>query len=163
MRTEGIPGFEECMVFLVWLPKRPRVIGCKTIFKEAGDVPWLKRVWCILVELLGVVGCKGKEKEQGGWWLNWHHHQLEVKVEKCCKLPLNLWCCETQNRAAVFWWCASILLAECMVSAEGKIMAPFCTDVTRFLDKVVVPWVVRINRGTIFSGGRDFCLSLCTI
>jgi len=31
------------------------------IFKEAGDVPWLKRVWCRLVELLGVVGCK-KEK-----------------------------------------------------------------------------------------------------
>jgi hypothetical protein len=30
-------------------------------FKEAGDVPWLKRVWCILVELLGVVGCKEKK------------------------------------------------------------------------------------------------------
>jgi len=43
------------------------VIGCKVIFKEAGDVPWLKRVWGILVELLGVVGCKGKEK--GKWWL----------------------------------------------------------------------------------------------
>jgi len=36
MRTEGIPRFEECMI------------------------------WCILVELLGVVGCKGKEKEIGG-------------------------------------------------------------------------------------------------
>ena len=37
------------------------------IFKEAEDVPWLKRVWCILVELLGVVGCKVKKK--GDWWL----------------------------------------------------------------------------------------------
>ena len=44
------------------MPKRPRVIGCKVIFKEAGDVPWLKRVWCILVELLGVVGCKEKKR-----------------------------------------------------------------------------------------------------
>jgi len=25
-----------------------------------------------------------------------------------------------------------------------------CAGVTRFLDKVVVPWVVRINRGAIF-------------
>ena len=48
------------------MPKRPRVIGCKVIFKEAGDVPWLKRVWCRLVELLVVVGCKVKEKEIGG-------------------------------------------------------------------------------------------------
>jgi len=32
-------------------PKRPKVIGCKEIFKEAGDVPWLKRLWCRLVEL----------------------------------------------------------------------------------------------------------------
>jgi len=29
-------------------------------------------------------------------------------------------------------------------------------SVTRFLDKVVVPWVVRINRGTIFSGVARF-------
>jgi len=36
------------------------------IFKEAGDVPWLEMVWCILVELLGVVGFKGKDKEIGG-------------------------------------------------------------------------------------------------
>jgi len=37
------------------------VIGCKGIFKEEGDVPWLKRLWCILVELpknLSVVACK---------------------------------------------------------------------------------------------------------
>ena len=70
MRTEGIPEFEECMVWLVRLPKRPRAIRCKVIFKEAGDVPWLKRVWCRLVDLLGVVGCKGREKKNGGRWLN---------------------------------------------------------------------------------------------
>ena len=38
------------------------------IFKEAEDVSWLKRVWCRLVELLGVVGCKEKEKKRD-WWL----------------------------------------------------------------------------------------------
>jgi hypothetical protein len=24
---------------------------------------------------------QGKEKEIGGWWLKWHHHQFEGKVE----------------------------------------------------------------------------------
>jgi len=40
------------------------VIGCKVIFKETGDIPWLKRVWCRLVELLGVVGSKEKKKKR---------------------------------------------------------------------------------------------------
>jgi len=48
------------------------------------------------------------------------------------------------------------LLAEWKVSAEGKIVARFCAGVTRFLDKVVVPWVVRINRGAIFSSVAQF-------
>jgi len=34
------------------------------IFKETGDIPWLKRVWCRLVELLGVVGSKEKKKKR---------------------------------------------------------------------------------------------------
>jgi len=41
-------------------------MGCKDILKEVGDVPWLKRFWCRLVELLGVVGCKEKEKKEIG-------------------------------------------------------------------------------------------------
>jgi len=32
----------------------------------------------------------------------------------------------------------------------------FCAGVTRFLDKVVVTWVVLNNRGTIFSGVTRF-------
>jgi len=36
-------------------------------------------------------------------------------------------------------------------------------SVTRFLDKVVVPWVIHNNRGAIFKGAARFCLSLCTI
>jgi len=44
------------------------VIGSKQIFKEAGDVPWLKRVWYILVELPkipSVFGCKDGLQEGG--------------------------------------------------------------------------------------------------
>jgi len=50
-----------------------------------------------------------------------------------------------------------------MVPAEGKNRGTICTGVTRLLDKVVVPWVVRFNRGAIFLGATRFCLSLCTI
>jgi len=71
---EGIMEFEECMAWLMWLPKRPRVNGCQGIFKEAGDIPWLKRVWCRLLELPknpSVVGCKVDIQEGGrhseGW------------------------------------------------------------------------------------------------
>jgi len=39
MKTEGIPEFEECLEHGLWdYPKKPRVIGCKEIFKKAGDV-----------------------------------------------------------------------------------------------------------------------------
>jgi len=39
MKTEGIPEVEECIARLAGLPyKRPKVIGCKVIFKEVGDV-----------------------------------------------------------------------------------------------------------------------------
>jgi len=43
-----------------------------------------------------------------------------------------------------------------MASAEGKIVARFCATWRDFLDKVVVSWVVRINRGAIFSGVARF-------
>ena len=39
MKTEDILEVEECIVRLAGLPyKRPKVIGCKVIFKEVGDV-----------------------------------------------------------------------------------------------------------------------------
>jgi len=41
-------------------PKISTGIGCKEIFKEAGDVSWLKRLWWKLVELHDVVGSKGR-------------------------------------------------------------------------------------------------------
>ncbi|RHN56637.1 hypothetical protein MtrunA17_Chr5g0431611 [Medicago truncatula] len=37
-----------------------------------------------------------------------------------------------------------------------QIVARFCAGVTRFVDKVVVPWVVRFNRGAIFTGAARF-------
>jgi len=60
-----------------------------------------------------------------------------------------------QNHGAIF-------LEEWMISDEGK-SSRFCVDVMRFMDKVVVLWVVRNYRGAIFSGAVRFCLSLCTI
>jgi len=32
-----------------------------------------------------------------------------------------------------------------------------CAGLTRFLDKVVVPWVVLLRRGAIFTGAARFC------
>jgi len=36
---------------LVRLSKKPRVIGCKEIFKKTGESLLLKKVWCRFVEL----------------------------------------------------------------------------------------------------------------
>jgi len=48
-------------------PKRPRVIGCKEIFKEAGDVLWLKSLWYIFVELPKIPSVVGyKDLREGG-------------------------------------------------------------------------------------------------
>ena len=43
------------------LPKIPSVVGCKNL-QQAEGIPMVEEVRCKLVELLGVVGSKGKTR-----------------------------------------------------------------------------------------------------
>ena len=56
---------------LAELPKIPSVGGCKNLQKAEG-IPMVEEVRCKLVDLLGVVGSKGKSSKV--LMLNWHHH-----------------------------------------------------------------------------------------
>jgi len=73
-------GVKEAMVKHVKLSKNPKVVRCK-FFKRIWNISMIEEVKVKSCETTSVVG--GKGEQQGSWWLNWHHHQFEVKVENC--------------------------------------------------------------------------------
>ena len=54
------------------LPKIPSVVGLQVPSRRRKTFRWLKGLGCKLVELLGVVGSKGKSSKV--LMLNGHHH-----------------------------------------------------------------------------------------
>jgi hypothetical protein len=64
-----LQGSGRCLVLkrlwysLVELPEIPSVVGLQGSSRRRKTFRWLKRLRCKLVELLGVVGSKGKSSE----------------------------------------------------------------------------------------------------